>query len=172
MVNKTKYPRDMSFVNRQGNVVHPNRETYHAKKSTNAGKAYGFFDCDATKEEIEREIPSLRHDARNPKGLQLLLHEGISELQFDKALTEKIQYPDDYRIKSSKFNKQDYEEEDKPLSKMKYVLEANYEGASNENTASEVGDLLNVFHYEFNKDQSFFRGAVIYKENGEYLFRK
>jgi len=136
------------------------------------GKAYGFFDCDASKEEIEREIPSLRHDARNPRGLQLLLHEGISELQLDKALTEKIQYPDDYRIKSSKFNKQDYdEEEEKPLSEMKYVLEANYEGASNEKTAGELGDLLNCIHYEFNKDQNFLRGAVLYEKNGEYLFR-
>ncbi len=151
MVNKKEFPRDMS---------------------TNVGKAYAFFDCDATKEEIEKELPSLRHDARNPKGLQLLLHEGISELQFDKALTGKIQYPDDYRIKSSKFDKQDYGEEEKPLSEMKYVLEANYEGASNKKTADELGDLLNYIHYEFNEDQNFLRGDVVYEKNGEYLLRK
>lgn len=136
------------------------------------GKAYAFFDCDASKEQIERSIPSLRRDAMTPEGLQLLLHEGTSGLQFDKALTELIKFPEDYRVKSSKWRKQDHEEERKPLANMKYVLEADYNRASNKDAASELGDLLNVIHYEFNRDQSFFRGEIVYEENKEYIFRK
>lgn len=52
MVNKREFPRDMSFVDRQGDVVHPSREDYNARKSANVGKAYGFFYCDASKQEI------------------------------------------------------------------------------------------------------------------------
>jgi len=136
------------------------------------GKAYAFFDCDASKEQMERSIPSLRRDAMTPDGLQLLLHEGTSGLQFDKALTELIKFPDDYRVKSSKWCKQDHEKERKPLANMKYVLEADYNGASNKDTASELGDLLNVVHYEFNRDQSFFRGEIVYNKNGKYIFKE
>ena len=34
MANKREFPRDMSFVDKQGNVVHPSREDYNARKST------------------------------------------------------------------------------------------------------------------------------------------
>ena len=136
------------------------------------GKAYAFFDCDASVQEIERSMPQIRDEARTPKGLQMLLHEGISGLKLDKTLSKQIQYPDDYRVMSSERLKQGCEKERKPLSDMRYSLVANYEGASNEDVANELGDVMNMIHRRFNRDQGMFRGAVVYKKNGEYQLRE
>ena len=53
MTNEREYPRDMSFTDREGNVIHPSKEDYDARKLASAGKAYAFFDCEASKEDIE-----------------------------------------------------------------------------------------------------------------------
>ena len=136
------------------------------------GEAYAFFDCDALKQKIEKSEPQIRSEAKTPKGLQMLLNEGISGLQLDKTLAEQIQYPDDYRVMSSEGIKQGYTEERRPLASMKYVLVANYRGASNEDVANELGDVINVIHRKFNKDQGIFSGAVVYEKNGEYQLRE
>ena len=65
MTNKKEFPRDMSFVDRRGNVVHP-REDYNARKSAKVGKAYAFFDCDASSKQIEESMPDIRSEARTP----------------------------------------------------------------------------------------------------------
>ncbi len=134
------------------------------------GKAYAFFDCDASKKQIEESMPQIRQDARTPRGLQMLLHEGISDLKLDKTLAEQIQYPDDYRVVSSK--RQVFEQESKPLSSMRYTLVASYTGASNEDVANELGDITNIIHTRFNRDQGIFRGAIVYEKNGEYHLRE
>ncbi len=148
-----------------------NKTKYNTRKSAKVGKAYAFFDCDASKKQIENSMPNIKRKTRTPEGLQLLLHEGISELQLDNQLIVQINYPGDYRVMSSKRIKQDYEKERRPLASLKYVLEANYRGASNEVTAKELGTVVdNVLR--FNKDQGLFRSAVVYEENGEYLLRE
>ena len=43
MANKREFPRDWSFDNGQGRVVHPSREDYNAGRSTRVGEAYAFF---------------------------------------------------------------------------------------------------------------------------------
>ena len=142
------------------------------KKETKVGRAYGFFDCDALRQRIEESLPRIKQDARTPHDLQMLLYEGVSGLQLDETLAEQIQYPDDYRVMSSEKLKQGYEEERRPLSSLKYVLLAHYEGASNEDVANELGGVLNDVHRRFNKDQGFFRGVVVYEKNGEYILRE
>ena len=134
-------------------------------------RAYAFFDCDASKQELEKSGSHIRNEAKTPKGLQLLLNEGISGLQLDKTLAEQIQYPDDYRVMSNERIKQGYEKERRPLASMKYVLVATYMGASNDDAANELGDVINVIHKMFNKDQGIFRGSVVYEKEGAYQLR-
>ena len=136
------------------------------------GEAYAFFDCDASRLEIEKSESQIRSKAKTPKSLQMMLHEGISGLNLDEKLFVLINFPDDYRVMSSERFKQEYEEERRPLASMKYVLAANYRGASNEDAANELGDVMNVIHRMFNKYQSILRGAVVYKKNGEYQLRE
>lgn len=144
----------------------------NVRKSAKVCKAYAFFDCDASSEQIKKSMPDIRRGARTPKGLQLLLHEGISGLQLDEKLAKQIQFPDDYRVMSSERLKQGYEEERRPLASLKYVLVANYREASNEDTANELGDVMNVIYHKFNRDQGLFRGAVVYEKEGEYRLRE
>ena len=142
------------------------------KMANTTGKAYAFFDCDASKKEIEDSEQDIRSEARTPQGLQMLLYEGVSELQLDERLSEQIQYPDDYRVMSSERVNQGYELESRPLSSMKYALVASYDGATNETTANELGDIVNTIHRQFNKDQGLFRGAIVYEDAGEYVLRE
>ena len=85
------------------------------RKQIPKGQAYAFFDCDASKTQIEGSMQEIRSYARTPQGLQMLLNEGISELKIDESLSEQIRYPDDYRVMSSVRFKQKHEIERKPL---------------------------------------------------------
>jgi len=170
MAHEKEFPGDMSFIDGQGHEVHPSRKDYDSKKPGNVGKAYAFFDCDASSEQIEESMPCTRHDARTPKDLELLLHEGTSGLQPDEMLAKQIQYLRDNRVMSSERLKQGHEEEKRSLASMKYILEAHYKGSSNKATANELDAVMNNV-FRFNKDQGLFRGAVIYEENNKYFFR-
>ena len=136
------------------------------------GKAYAFFDCDASKKEIEDSEQDIRSEARTPQGLQMLLYEGISSLKLDETLVQQLEYPDDYRVISRQRSKSEQGKESRPLSSMKYALVASYDGATNETTANELGDIVNTIHRQFNKDQGLFRGAIVYEDAGEYILRE
>ena len=136
------------------------------------GEAYAFFDCDASRQEIERYMPEIRYEARTPKSLRILLQEGISGLQLDETFAEQISYPADYRVMSSERLEQGYEEERRSLSDLQYVMVARYRVADNEDTAGELGDILNVIHRRFNRDKGLFRGAVAYEKDGEYILKE
>ena len=141
-------------------------------ESYSVGRAYAFFDCDASKEEVEKSMPDVRSEAKTHKGLQMLLHEGISGLQLDEMLSEQIQFPDDYRVMSSERLNQGYQEERRPLASMKYALVGSCERVSNEDVANELDDVVNVIYRRFNIDQGLFRGAIVYEKDGEYCLRE
>src|SRR3989344_5495882 len=107
MANKREIPGDRSFVDRQGNVVYPSTENsrfliLQRGESENPGKAYAFFDCDASESYLKEVMQGIVEDSESPKGLELSVQEGISGLKLDENLVKAIQYPDDYRIMTSK----------------------------------------------------------------------
>ena len=53
-----------AFIDRQGNKI---TRAYHMARQ--AGTAYGFFNCRASKQEIEAELPTLRSLAQTPNQL-------------------------------------------------------------------------------------------------------
>lgn len=134
-------------IDRQDNKV--TRENYIAK----AGKAYGFFDCSASKEAIEAELPAIRIELKTPNELELSLIEGMDNIRGDKRLTDLAQEA-----------KQDG---------MRYVMEATYPGATNERTSGELQALLiNTSNLLFCRTNEHIRGKVVYEEKGEYVFRE
>jgi hypothetical protein len=139
---------------------------------TRVGRAYAFFDCDASKEQIEEAMPDIRRNVRISEGLQLLLQEGISGLELDAKLAECLRFPDDYRVMSSERFKQRGEAERVPLDSLRYAMTADYAGATNEDAAGELGDVMNAIHLSCNRDQGLFRGAVVYEKDGEYHLRE
>ncbi|MBT4136254.1 hypothetical protein HOD75_02160 [archaeon] len=135
------------------------------------GKAYAFFDSDASYEELERDMPEIRDYAQTSEGLQLLLHRGSSRLQVSDRPDTLTKEPKDYRVLSSRLSG-GVARERKSLERMDYVLEASCEGMSNERVAGELGDVLNTIYRMYDEDSGQFNGAVVYEDNGEFVFRR
>jgi len=153
MANKREFPKDMSFVDRQGNVIHPSREDYNSRKSLRVGKAYAFFNCNASKGDIEKELPAIRECVQTPNALELSLMEGTDTLTGDTQLLQIAREAKDTGIR--------------------YVMEATYPNATNHQTADEVASILNQAYQSplYQKGEQF-RGEVVFKERGRYVFRE
>jgi len=153
MANKREFPRDMSFVDRQSNVVHPSREDYNARKSAKVGKAYAFFNCKALKGDIEKELPFIRKCVKTPNALELSLMEGTDALT---GCTQLLRISRDAKDAG-----------------IRYVMEATYPKATNHQTSDEVASILNQAYQSplYEKGEEF-RGEVVYEDRGRYIFRE
>jgi len=143
------------------------RDSFGVSAESSAGVAYAFFDCDAPIDVLNQDMPRIREAARTPNGLQLKLCEGVEGLVLDDELRGCLAEPANYRVMSSERIKQGYEAEARPLGSMRYAIAAEMKGVDNKRVASELGDILNVTR-KYNTDQGLFRGAIAYRENGEY----
>lgn len=113
------------------------------------GIAYGFFDCNASKSEIESELPTIRELAQTPSGLELTLIEGVENLKCDSKLRPIV--------------------EEAKKAGLKYVLEARYKGSSKE-IAHEVKDILiQAYQSLLFQEGEDFCGEVAFEENGKYV---
>ena len=157
MANKREFPRDISSVDRQGKVVRPSREDYLARKSAKVGKAYAFFNCEASKRDIEKELPLIRDRVKTPNQLELSLTELTKN-----TLASPFSEPELCSIirKAREAG-------------IKYVMEATYQNATNHQTADEVASILNQAYQSrlYQKGEQF-RREVVYKERGRYVFRE
>ncbi|MCX6749899.1 MAG: hypothetical protein NTZ83_00410 [Candidatus Pacearchaeota archaeon] len=117
------------------------------------GKAYAFFNCRASKGDIEKEIPFIRECVKTPNALELSLMEGTDTLKGDAQLLQITRDAKDAGIR--------------------YVMEATYPNATNHQTADEIASVLNQAYQSllYEKGEQF-RGEVVYKERGKYIFRE
>jgi hypothetical protein len=119
------------------------------------GKAYAFFDCNASKKEIETELPTIRELVKTPSKLELFLAEGV----------ENLNYGEDVKLKEIVNRAKN--------DGMKYVMEAKYAGATNKQTADEVAGILNqAYQSPLYKDKEQFSGEIVYENKGKYIFRE
>jgi len=115
------------------------------------GKAYAFFNCNASKEEIEAEIPHIRRLVRTPKNLELSLTEGFENLTGDVELRSVAQEAQAQGIK--------------------YILKAKYPNQDNERTAGELTRILNqAYQSPLYQQGEPFSGAVVYRHRSKYQF--
>ncbi len=132
------------------------------------GIAYAFFNCSGTLEQIQGAMPDIREDAHTPEELELLLTstENIPYLGFDEKLMEKIRERKDHGILHSGVGV------DAPqlilLTDLKYLLIGEYPSKSNQVTARELGDIINVI-YGYSSDKQVFIARILYEENSEYV---
>ncbi len=117
------------------------------------GKAYGFFECRASKEAIELEIPTIRRLVKTPSKLELSLIEGMENVRGDSRLISLAKAAKEQGIN--------------------YLLDATYPDATNRETADELSAILNQAYQSplYGKREPFM-GEIIYEENGEYVFRE
>ena len=113
------------------------------------GKAYAFFDVNASPKKLKGMIPKIRDLAQTPNNLELKLSEDVTSLSQDPEL-----------LKAS----QDFDYD--------YVIEASLPDATNEKTAGELGDIMGGVYSAFYDKGEKFRGEVVYKSGSEYLFRE
>jgi hypothetical protein len=117
------------------------------------GKAYAFFNCNASKGDIEKKLPYIRNAVQTPKTLELSLLEGTDTLTGDTKLLQITKEAKEAGIK--------------------YVMEATYPNMTNHQTADEVASILNqAYQSSLYKKGEQFVGEVVYKERGRYVFRE
>lgn len=120
------------------------------------GKAYGFFKCSASKREVEAELPSMRNAAETPSELETSLIEGLDNLRAEEGLVPIVR-------KAKRFD-------------MNFVIEGNYPGKSNEETASNLGDILNMASasklYKHKPEEDLCTAVVYQDGNGNYIERE
>ena len=133
------------------------------------GKAYAFFNCRASKIEIEAELPTIKKLAQTPSRLEISLNEGFNKLKYDQDLLKFIKQNKVYPIFSSK----EIMTKAKPIKMMdlRYVVEAKYPNATNKATADELTMILNqAYQSPLYQDKEKFVGEIVYKEEGRYVF--
>ncbi len=124
------------------------------KTHNNTGKAYAFFNCSASKSQIESELDDIRDIARIPGQLELTLTEGV----------ENLDCHNDAKLKKVVEGAKD--------SGMRYVFAASYPSAGNRETADELSSVLNqAYQSPLYKDGEQFEGGIVFEESGEYQFR-
>ena len=118
------------------------------------GEAYAFFNCEASRPEIEREIVDIRRVIGTPNQLELTLTEGINQKSFKHPELREIAH-------------------DAKDAGIRYSLRGRYQNASNKQTADEVASVLNqAYQSPLYKDKEEFRGGIFYDENGSYVERE
>ncbi len=141
---------NQQFVDRSGQLVRVTKD--NPRNPIPLGQAYCFFDCKASKEEIEREIPTIRNLTQTANELELQLREGADTIKGDSQLLEIGREAKDAGLK--------------------YVIQASYPNSTNRQTADEVAGILNqAYQSPLYKKGEPFRGGVFYRENGQYISR-
>ncbi len=121
------------------------------------GRAYAFFDCNASREEINEILPDIRDAVKTPKKLELsLVEEALSFIgynPFDPELFEISREASEAKIR--------------------YALRARApSNMTNSQTADELAAILNqAYQSPLYQDKEPFRGWIFYKEKGKYVSR-
>ncbi len=114
------------------------------------GEAYGFFYCDASKQEIKAELPTIRELVKTPPQLELYLSKCMDGIEGDEELTALAQ-----EAKQEGIN---------------YILKATCPNETNKYAADAVADIVNqLYNTPLYEDNTEFKGGVVYKENGKYV---
>jgi thermostable 8-oxoguanine DNA glycosylase len=124
------------------------------KQPKKTGEAYAFFNCRASKEEIERELPFIRDAVKTPNQLELSLTEGIDLESFKHLELKEI-------AREAK------------ETGIRYSMKASYKDVRNKQTADELARVLNQsYQSPLYQDKEEFRGGIFYKKNRHYIGRE
>ena len=137
------------------------------KEEKKYGNAYAFFDCRASKEQIEAELPTIRQCVKTPSNLELTLTDGPCKFIGLDVLGKAALAgnPVDDQLRAIALEAKE--------SGMRYVLQAKYEGATNRQAADEVASVLNqAYNSPLYGDKAEFRGGIVYQDKGKYIFRE
>ena len=159
------------LLDRKGEPV--TKESHMAKYP---GRAYGFFDCNVPIKKIISELPKIKRLSQVPSNLELSLTEGLGEeLERDPMLMAAYEQAKSQIMFPGKLNITDRDKIIKQLgdAELRYAIKATYPGHTNEDAAKGLAAILNTARYSpiFGAEDPF-RGAIAYKQAGEYIFHE
>ena len=135
------------------------------------GEAYAFFNCSASKEQIERELPFVRRASECSGGLEFSLRE-VNNLSEDKSTEPKLRDIQSTRIYStypSRHRALMATARPTRIGDLKYAIRARCSGKTSEETAQMLGDVVNGAYTIFDGGEVF-TGAIVGRVDGEYGF--
>ncbi len=151
IIGKGRYEvaENQQFVDREGNLV---RVIKDSTRPIRVGEAYAAFDCRASKNAIESEMGFIRRLVMTPEELELHFEATNSP----RGNTKLKQLANEARQEG-----------------LGYLIEGNYPTATNARTADELAAVLNqAYQSPLYQTGEEFRGNIIYKEKGQYVFRE
>ena len=177
MTYKSRDLGDMSFIDKEGNLVQPSREDYWARKSAKPGVAYAFFDSSAAISEIEELVMNegIRVTDRPGGGrLEVAVTEvkNINE-EIAPELYEFMQANDIYPTFPSKFRDQMNDAKPIKMTDLKYhILAARHEKTDKE-AADYLGNVMIDIYQKYEMDKPF-NVAIVYRnpEDGYLDFKQ
>jgi len=117
------------------------------------GKAYAFFDCNASKTHINATLPDIRDAVQTPSNLELSLMKYFDNLKGDSEILNIAREAKEAGIR--------------------YAMEAKYPNATNQKTADELSAILNqAYQSPLYQENEQFRGWIFYEKNGQYVERE
>lgn len=128
------------------------------KEDKNYGRAYALMDFEASKEQIESELPYAREAARTPSQLEISVRE-VKDLITDKTVdSDLVKYIGEnsiYPIFPEKFKAEMESAKPIKMSDLRYILETKYPDATNEQAAEQINGVSNYLHYTFGDNKPF-----------------
>jgi len=134
------------------------------------GEAYAFFDCSATPEDIEGELPHIRERFETPRGLELSLLP-VGEFvrgKIDPKLLKIINEEETGPTYSGKVEPSRRTVTPARLRDLKYALHARYPGKTNEDAGAALVGVVNGLNYAFGDGQVFMGEIVGKNPDAEY----
>lgn len=161
---KRKIGLEYEFVDREGRLV---RSTKEGLKPV--GKAYAFFDCKASEQELVEDFA--KYKAKTESKLELSLREVkdvVEGEEVNQYLLNLIRGREIYPTFPSRDRTP--RETAKPIkvTDLKYMLEATRLDATNQDVAQELGDIMNGIYNKYG-DEKPFNFDVVAKIDGEYV---
>jgi len=114
------------------------------------GKAYAFFSCSTSKEEIQEGIEKERGHCKISEELEVILEE-TKNLKGDSDLMETAKKPE--------------------IRKMNYVIEASYPGKGNIDAANQLAIMMITYYNIRIFKEELHSKTIRYKRGGKYITR-
>jgi hypothetical protein len=153
MTNTTQIYRNTTFREALRNYKAPSQKSEENRSPTKnySGKAYAFFNCNRSQQEIEAELPMIRDLTKTSKNLELTLTEGVTDIKGDKKLMEVAK--------------------EAQAQGMRYCLQAELPKKDNQETAQALSGILNqAYQSQLYTEGECFSGGIVYKKRSRYQF--
>ena len=135
------------------------------------GKAYGLFNCNASKAEIEGSLRDIREYVQTPTDIDFRLttmDEFAGDARSPRELVDLIKKAKIYAIFPESMR--DQIDKAKPIKarSLKYVIEATGREGDNEVVARSTGEVLNGLYQIYDQGRAF-EGTTVYRDGHDYI---